>query len=134
MTTVVQPTLDRAALLRRALQADAMVSGAASVAAIVAAAPVAAATGIPAALLQPLGAMFLAYAGVLAYASTRPTIKRTLAWGVVTLNSLWVIACVAVLGFGWVPLTGTGVWVVVTQAVLVDLFAGAQYLGLRRAR
>jgi hypothetical protein len=134
MTTLAQATPDRAPLLRRALLTDAALSFVSSTAALVAAGPLAAATGIPAGLLQALGAVFLVYTAGLAYTATRPTLDRRAAWAFTILNFAWVALSVAALIFGWLPLTPAGFWVVVAQAVAVDLLAVAQYLGLRRSR
>lgn len=134
MTTLAQPALDRAPLLRRAMQIDVVAIVASCAAALGAAAPIEAATGIPAALLQPLGVVFLVYAAALAYAATRPVIDRRVATTFMILNFAWVAASVAALAFGWLPLTPAGFWVVVAQAVLVDLLAVAQLIGLRRSK
>jgi hypothetical protein len=134
MTTLAQPARDHETLLRRAMQIDAAVSFASAATALVAAGPLEAATGIPAALLQPLGAVFLVYASGLAYAATRPAIDRRAAWGFAYLNFSWVALSAAALIFGWLPLNAVGFWLVVAQALLVDLFGVAQVIGLRRSR
>src|SRR5687767_2121232 len=134
MTTLAQTAPDRDLLLGRVIQADAVAIVAACAAALLAAGPIEAATGIPAALLQPLGVVFLVYAAGLAYTASRPTISRAAARAIMLLNFGWVALSVAALIFGWLPLTPAGFWVVAAQAAAVDLLAVAQYLGLRRAR
>src|SRR5687767_3284289 len=101
MTTLAQTMPDRDQLLRRALQADAAAIVASCAAALLAAGPIEAATGIPAALLQPLGVVFLLYAGALAFVATRPAISRAAARVVAAVNFAWVAASVAALIFGW---------------------------------
>lgn len=132
MTTFAQTTPDRAPLLRRAIQIDAVAVFVSSAAALVAAGSIEAATGIPAALLQPLGAAFLVYAAALTVIGTRPVIDRRIAWALMSFNFAWVALSAAALILGWLPLTPAGFWVVVAQAVLVDLIGVAQFLGLRQ--
>jgi hypothetical protein len=135
MTAIPQTmTAGRDALLRRALQADLAVSGSSTAAALLAAGPIAAATGIPAGLLQAIGAAFIAFVALLAYTATRPMIDRRLASGITALNFGWVALSAAALIFGWLPLSPAGFWLVVAQAIVVDLLAVAQFIGLRRLR
>lgn len=132
MTAMAQTRPDRAPLLRRALQTDAVVSGVSTAAIILAAGPLAAATGIPAALLQIVGAVFVGFTAGVAYTATRPAIDRRAAWLIMSLNFGWVALSAAALILGWLPLTPLGFWVVVVQAVVVDLLGVAQLVGLRR--
>lgn len=134
MATLAQSLPDRTALLRRALQADAVVSGVSSVSLLVAAGPIAVATGAPAGLLQILGVAFVIFTAGVAFAATRPTINRAQAWTIALLNFGWVALSVAALALSWLPLTPAGFWAVVAQAVVVDLIGVAQYLGLRRSK
>lgn len=134
MTAIAQTAPGRTPLLRRALQADAVVSFGSVAAALFAAGPIEAATGIPAGLLQILGLIFLFYASALAYTATRPEIDRRAAWAFVGLNFAWVALSAAALSFGWLPVNAAGFWLVVAQAVAVDLLAVAQLVGLRRGR
>lgn len=137
MTTIAQ-TASAAGrsdtLLRRALQLDAVASIGSTAAALLAAGPISAFTGIPAPLVQTIGAVFLVFTATIVYGSTRPVIDRRIAWVIMIANFSWVALSAAALIFGWLPLTPAGFWVVVAQAVLVDLLAVAQFLGLRRGR
>lgn len=132
MTTMAQSIPDRDQLLRRAIQADAAVSGASTAALLLAAGPIAAATGIPAGTLQAIGVAFIPFVALCLYVGARPALDRRLATVIMGLNFAWVALSVAALIFGWLPLTSAGFWAVVGQAVAVDLLAVAQYLGLRR--
>jgi hypothetical protein len=134
MTTFAQTTPDRDQFLRRVLQVDALVSAGSTAVALFAAGPVEALTGIPAGLHQTIGALFVFFVAGVAYTATRPTINRAAARTIMLLNFGWVALSAAALLFGWLPLTPAGFWVVVVQAVVVDLLAVAQFLGLRRAR
>lgn len=133
--TMFAPTMaDQTPLLRRALWIDAGGSLAGAIAALVAAGPIEALTGIPAALLPPVGVSFLVFVAGVIFVATRPTINRRHAQIIMTLNFLYVALCVATLIFGWLPLTPLGFWIFAAQALMVDLFAVGQFLGLRRSR
>jgi hypothetical protein len=52
----------------------------------------------------------------------------------VVLNALWVVASVAVVGAGWLPLTVLGPVFVLAQAIAVAILTELQLLGLGRTR
>lgn len=133
MATFAQPLAARPSLLRRALQADAVVSAVSAAGLIVGAGALGPALGIPSAALLAVGIAFVPWAAFLTYLSTRPTIGRRAAWAVVIVNALWVVDSIVLLASGALPLTPAGFWFVVAQAVAVDTLAVAQFLGLRRA-
>lgn len=125
---------DRSGLLRLALKLDAVATGALAVLGLAAAPLLESLLGTPASLLYPIGLFLLVYAAAVGIIGTRPQISRSAAWSVVALNSLWVVASVATVLAGWLPLTTLGTATVLLQAVAVLAFADLQYLGLRRAR
>jgi hypothetical protein len=133
MTTLAHVGSDHSPL-RRIIQLDAVAVFVSSTAALVGAAPIEAATGIPATLLQLLGVVFLAYGGLLAFVTTQPSISRSTGWTLMSVNFAWVALSIAALAFGWLPLTPVGFWVVVAQALLVDLIGVAQLVVLWRSR
>jgi hypothetical protein len=135
MRSIAQPAPAPASLLRRAIQADLAVSLPAVVATLLAAAPLSALTGIPSTTIQMIGALvFLPYTAGLIYAATRPEPTQRLGLIFMSLNFSWVAISALALILGWLPLTTAGFWVVVFQAIVVDLLAVAQFLGLRRMR
>ncbi|WP_437961192.1 hypothetical protein WME76_17205 [Sorangium sp. So ce119] len=120
--------------LRRALLADAIVSGATGLLMLAGAAPLAGVVGLPEALLRWSGASLLPFAAIVAWLGTRERPARAAVLAVVVANALWVIDSVLLLALGWVEPTALGYAFVAAQALVVALFAEAQALGLRRAR
>ena len=131
----------RNGLLRLTLKLDAAASGAMGVLLLLAAGlvigdqrPFALLLGTPTALLVPVGLFLVAFAAFVWVVGTRSRINSTAAWAVLAANVLWVLASVVLLVDGWFPLTTLGVAFVLVQAAAVALFAGLQFLGLRRSR
>jgi hypothetical protein len=131
MAVLTPPTTDRS-LLRRATETDAAVSGVSATLLLATSAALGPLLGIPASYLFGVGLVFVPFAAFAAYAATRPKFDRRLGWALVVMNSVWVILSGALLISDVLPLTPAGFWFVVAQAVVVDLIAVAQYLGLRR--
>ncbi|MDX1687808.1 MAG: hypothetical protein R3248_07475 [Candidatus Promineifilaceae bacterium] len=126
-------TDDPSTLLRRALVANALFSGASGTVLALGARPVASFLGVDAVLfLAVTGVLLILYAADLLYVATRPAINRTAAWMAVVLDLLWVAGSALILLGGWLPLTTGGQWAAAIVAELVFLFALFQYLGLRR--
>jgi hypothetical protein len=135
MSTFASTAPKSTGLLRRAVQADAVVSATSTVALLFAAAPLADITGIPLLVLQAVGwAVFLPFSAALIYSLSRPTIDRRMAWAFIALNFGWVAISGLALIFGWLPLTPTGFWIVLIQAIVVDLLGVGQFLAVRRMR
>lgn len=120
--------------LRRALLADAALSGATGVLMAVAAVPLAGVTGLPEALFRWAGLILLPFAALVAVLGTRERPARAAVLAVVVINALWVIDSVLLLVLGWFEPTALGVAFVAAQAIAVAAFAEAQAIGLRRAQ
>ncbi|HJR21044.1 MAG TPA: hypothetical protein VJ822_05450 [Dongiaceae bacterium] len=121
-------------LLRLALLADAVASGAMGVLLAAAAEPLAAWFGLPLALLREVGLLLIPYSGLLGYLATRITTPRLPAQLIVAGNALWVVGSVALLMSGLVAPTTLGTSFVIAQALVVAILAELQLLGLRRQR
>lgn len=134
MMTSTYPQTDRSTLLRRALQINAFFSAACGFTFLLDSSQLSSMLGIPTALLLADGLILPLYAALLWYTATRPVINRGLAWAAVGLDILWVLASIALLTFGWLPLTTTGWWAVTVVTLVVAGCAEAQYFGLRRSR
>lgn len=120
-------------LLRRALLADAVVSGAVAALQLLATDALASLLGLPAALLTATGLFLVAYTGLLAWLASR---RRMPAWLVATIvvgNVGWAAGGVALLAAGSSAPTALGAAFVVLQVVAVLAFAALEYLGLRRS-
>ncbi len=128
----VPTTTDRSLLLRRALQADAVVGAVSGAAIAVMSGSLGTILGIPSTILLVIGLILLPYGAWLWYQATRPVITHRFAWTVIGINALWVAESVVVLAMGWLPLTQAGFWFIVALAVAVAIFAEVQFLGLRR--
>lgn len=132
MASIARPMSDQSLFLRSTLQADAAVVLLAGAGCLAGAGPIAALTGMPAGVLAPLGIFLLAWSAWVGFSSTRAALSKRAAQVVMIVNVLWVVESLVLLFSGWVPLTQVGWWLVAAQAVAVDLFAVAQFFGLRR--
>jgi hypothetical protein len=114
--------------LKRALLADAAVSGAVAVLQLVAASLLAAETGLPGALLKGTGLFLIAYVALLITLATRQRLWPALIWFVIIGNVGWAIAAIAVTQT--LPLSTLGHAFAAVHAVAVTVFAGLEYRGL----
>lgn len=126
------PYADPAALLRRALRADAFATGLAGPVLVVGAPALDDVLGIPAGVLVVLGVLFVCWLAALWALAARPRPATHLAGVVIAANLAWVVASVGAIAGGWLPLTGPGTAVVGVLAAAVLVFADVQILGLRR--
>lgn len=125
--------------LRTALKLDAAASGAVGVLMLLAAGmvvgderPFVNLLGTPVALLASAGLFLVAFAVFVWVSGTRRRVGGAAARTVVAINALWVLASVAVVAAGVLPLTALGASFVLAQAVAVALFAVMQSVGLKR--
>ena len=121
-------------LLRLALLADAVASGAMGALLAAAAEPLEAWFGLPLALLREVGLLLIPYAALLGYLATRHTTPRLPAQLIVAGNALWVIGSVALLVSALVAPTTLGTAFVIAQALIVAILAELQVMGLKRQR
>lgn len=119
-------------LLRRALLADVAVTGGSGLLLTLAAGPLGDLFDLPVLLLRIMGIFLLPYAGVVLYVATRAGIPRRGAWAIIDLDLLWASASLLLLVSGWVDPSAPGIAFVVVQAAIVSVFAGLQFVGLRR--
>ena len=118
--------------LRYALVGDAVASGATGLLLVLGAGGLTGLLGLPEALMRPAGLILLPYAAVVACLGTCATISRRAVWAVIAVNGIWVADSLMLLASGWVSPTAPGYAFVLAQALVVLLFAEAQYFGLRR--
>jgi hypothetical protein len=121
-------------LLRGALRADALASGAGGLLMLAGGPALAAPLGLPTGLLQGAGLLCLGWAAVTFLMSRRGTLPAWAVWAVIGLNLAWVVESVVLLLSGWIAPTGLGVAFVLALAAVVDGLALAQWIGLRRSR
>jgi hypothetical protein len=117
---------------RRALMADAVVTGMTAVALVAGASMLEHLLGLPAALLRGAGLSLVPFTALLVYLLRKERLPRGAAWFVIACNALWAVDSVALLMTDWVDPTLIGQIFVVLQAIVVAAFAEAQYVALRR--
>lgn len=125
-------TIHPSTLLRRALVADASVSGGTGLLLLMLAGPLSQVLGVPAAILGWAGFAFLPYAAIIAWLATRPSLSRLAVMSVIAGNLAWVTASVIFAFSGWVNPTMLGYTFILLQAAVVAGFAEMQWMGLNR--
>ena len=118
--------------LRRALQADAVMSGAAALLLLLGASVLEPLLGLPAALLRYAGAVLVPFVVFVGFIAIRAEISRSAVWGIIAANAAWTATSLALLVGGWVAPTLLGYLFVIVQAAAVAIFAELQLIGLRR--
>ena len=119
--------------LRRALQADTIFSGAGAAIFSLGARVLAQLLNLPEGLLRETGLFLIAYAALVGWMSTRPSLPRFLVAVVIIGNAAWTLASIALLFSGAVSPNLLGEAVVAAQAIATGTLAELQYVGLRRS-
>ena len=119
--------------LRRALLADAIFSGISAVVMTLDAGALASFLNLPEALLHETGLFLVAYAALVGWLGTRPSVPKALVMIVVIGNAAWTFASIALLFSGAVSPNLLGEIVVVAQAIATGVLAELQYIGLRKS-
>jgi hypothetical protein len=127
MTTHAQALPAAGSPLRLVLRANAVVTLISGAALLIDAGPIAALTGgFSPPALGIIGALCVVAAALCWRASAGDALGKRIAWAVAIVDVDWVIASAVILFTGWLPLTETGWWLVLVQALVVDVFAAAQ--------
>src|SRR6266487_5246872 len=124
--------IDPSTFLRRAIQADAIFSGASAVLLTLGAGALAPLLNLPEALLLETGLFLIAYAALVGWLGTRPAMPKALVLIVIVGNAAWTLASIALLFSGAVTPNLLGEAFVAIQAIAVGALAELQYLGLRK--
>ncbi len=119
--------------LRRVLLADAATCGAFGLLMTAGSGPVEQFLGLPAELARYAGISLLPFAAFLVYLATREHLSQPVVWAVIILNALWTVDSLLLLLTGWVAPTELGYAFVVAQALGVTMFAGLEYIGLKKS-
>jgi len=120
--------------LRRALLADAAISGATGLLMMLGAEFLKGLLGVPVSLLYYAGLSLLPFAALLVYFTTRESLARPVLWAIIICNALWAIDSILLLLTGWIQPTALGYAFIIAQALVVAIFAELQYFGLRRSQ
>ncbi|GFG67142.1 hypothetical protein MKUB_46320 [Mycobacterium kubicae] len=116
-------------LLRLAMRADATLTGLMGLLVAVAADPISSLTGLTSGQEYSMGAFFVLYGLVVFGLAALPNLRRA-GIGVVVANIVYTLA--AIVAAEVVPMTATGVAATLATGVYTAVFAGLQYLGVRR--
>jgi glucose uptake protein GlcU len=119
--------------LRRALLADALISGATGLLMLIGANVLASLLRLPEALLRYAGLVLLPYGALVAYVATREQLRRWAVWAVIVANAIWAVDSIILLLSGWLTPNAIGYAFIIFQALVVAAFAEIQYIGLRRS-
>ena len=123
---------DASLLLRRVLQADAILCAGFGALLTVAAGPLGDWFGLPTTLLRSVGIGLLPWAAFVAYAATRPQLSGLPTWTVIAGNTAWLVASTALLLSGQVDPTALGYAFVIATALLVAVIVETQFMAVRR--
>ena len=126
---MINPSL----FLRRAIQADAVFSGASAVLLTLGAGVLAPLLNLPEALLSETGLFLIAYTALVGWLGTRQAMPKTLVVIVIAGNAAWAVASIALLFSGTVTPNLLGEAFVVIQAIVVGALGELQYVGWRRS-
>ena len=126
---MIRPSL----FLRRALLADAAVSGAMALLLTLSAGMLTSLLNLPEALLRESGLFLIAYAAFVGLLGSRAAMQKPLVLLVIVGNAAWTLASIALLLSGAVSPNLLGIAFVVMQAIAVGVFAELQLIGLRKS-
>jgi hypothetical protein len=126
---MINPSL----FLRRALQADAIFSGASALLLVTAAGFFASLLNLPETFLRNTGLVLVVYAALVGFLGTRGMMSKAAVWTVIAVNVIWAIDSFILLVSGWVSPNLLGQAFIVMQAVAVGVFAELQFIGLRKS-
>ena len=119
--------------LRRALLADAIFSGVSAAVMTLDAGALAPFLNLPEVLLRETGLFLIAYAALVGWLWSRPSVPKALVMIVIAGNAAWTLASIALLFSDAVAPNLLGEIVVVAQAIATGVLAELQYVGLRRS-
>ena len=120
-------------LLRRALQLDAVASGAMAALLTMGASTLAPLLSMPESFLRSTGLFLVVWTALVGYLGTRDTLSKAIVWAVIIGNAVWTIDSLALLATSWIAPNMLGTAFIVMQAVAVGVFAELQLMGLRRS-
>ncbi|HEX9360577.1 MAG TPA: hypothetical protein VF922_03360 [Bradyrhizobium sp.] len=126
---MIHPSL----FLRRAIQADAIFSGASALLLTFGAGALVPWLNLPENLLRETGLFLIAYAALVGWLGTRQSMPKPLVVIVISGNAAWTLASIALLFSGAVTPNLLGEAFVVIQAIAVGVLAELQYIGLRKS-
>lgn len=125
--------LNPSLFLRRALQVDAIFSGASALLLTFGAEVLAHLLHLPEVFLRETGLVLVVYAAAVGFLGTRSMMSKIAVWAAIAVNAVWAIDSIILLASGWVSPSLLGQVFVVMQAIVVGVFAELQFIGLRKS-
>lgn len=126
---MIQPSL----LLRRAIQADAIVTAAVALLQTFGAGMLAPLLNLPQTLLLETGLFLIAYTALVGWLGTRPSMPGVLVAIVIAGNAAWALGSIALMFSGAVTPNLLGYAFIAVHAISTGMFAELQYIGLRKS-
>ena len=126
---MIQPST----FLRRAIQADAIVTGAVALLQTFGAGMLAPMLNLPQALVLETGLFLIAYTALVVWLGTRQSMPRTLVAIVIAGNAAWAVASIALMFSGAVTPNLLGYAFIAVHAISTGVFAELQYIGMRKS-
>ena len=127
---MIQPSI----FLRRALLADAVVTGAVALLQTFGAGALSPMLNLPQVLVLETGLFLIAYTALVGWLGTRPSMPRALVAIVIAGNAAWALGSIALMFSGAVTPNLLGYAFIAVHAISTGVFAELQYIGLRKSR
>lgn len=119
--------------LRRAVQGDAVITGAMAILLVAGASLLAPTLNLPETFLRQVGIFLIVYAALVGFLGTREQMPKLAVWLVIAANAIWAIDSIGLLFTGWVSPNALGQAFIAAQAIAVAAIAELQYIGLKRS-
>lgn len=126
---MIQPST----FLRRALLADAIVTGAVALLQTFGAGLLTPLLNLPEPLLRETGLFLIAYTALVGWLGTRQSIPGALVAIVIAGNAAWALGSIALMFSGAVTPNLLGYVFIALHAITTGVFAELQYIGLRKS-
>jgi hypothetical protein len=126
---MIQPST----FLRRAIQADAIVTGAVALLQTFGAGMLAPMLSLPQALVLETGLFLIAYTALVGWLGTRQSMPKALVAIVIAGNAAWALGSIALMFSGAVTPNLLGYAFIAVHAISTGVFAELQYIGLRKS-
>ena len=126
---MIQPSL----FLRRALLADAVVTGAVAVLQTFGAGLLTPMLNLPEPLVLETGLFLVAYTALIGWLGTRQAMPKALVMIVIAGNAAWALGSIALMFSGAVTPNLLGLAFIAVHAISTGVFAELQFIGLRKS-
>lgn len=126
---MIQPSL----FLRRAIQADAIVTGAVALLQTFGAGMLGPMLNLPQSLVLETGLFLIAYTALVGWLGTRQSMPKPLVAIVIAGNAAWAVGSIALMFSGWVAPNLLGYAFIAVHAISTGVFGELQYIGLRKS-